>query len=164
MLELDTEVNIRASSYYLASTMRRCWRCGTETRIHGFVLPPGHEVLFVDDDDAAGDCWEAADEPSLLCYLGFLSPSAVIRMRIRTQYYQFRFSVTMASHYWVNCCEHCNATLGDFYTFEEPGEGFLAFTPEDAARIALTRIHEPFFASCGSWSVGVELFEFMRLI
>jgi hypothetical protein len=164
MLELDTAVNIRAPSYYLATTLRRCWRCGTETRVHGFVLPPGHEILNVDDDDATPDCWDTAEQPSLLSYLSFLTPSVVARMRARTRHYQFRFSATTASHYWMNGCEHCGAKLGDFYTFDEPGEGFLAFSPEEAARIALTRIDEPFAASCGNWSYGIELFEFMRLI
>lgn len=161
MSDTDAPVNIRAASYYLAATVRRCWRCGADTRVHGFALPPGHQRLYIDDDPAQ-DCWEEAEEPSLLSYLAFLAPGVVARMRARTPHYQLRYSATLAVHYWMNACEHCGAKLGDCVTFDEPGQGFLAFRPEEAARITLTRIDEPFAADCGSYSIGIEFFEYMQ--
>ncbi|CEE61958.1 DUF5710 domain-containing protein [Xanthomonas citri] len=39
------KVNIRASRYYVAETSRPCWKCTEQTRVYGFLLPAGHEVL-----------------------------------------------------------------------------------------------------------------------
>lgn len=162
MATIETTVNIRAASYHLVTTARACWRCGVSTPVYGFVLPAGHEVLQLDEDDAALDYWESADYPSLLSYIGYLTPPVVARISARAPHYRLRFSTTTALRYWMNGCEHCGAKLGDFFIFEEPGQGFLPFTAEQARQITVARVTEPFAAFCHSWSVGIELYEFMR--
>jgi hypothetical protein len=152
--------NVRAPSYFLAAAMLTCWRCRGPSRVHGFVLPPGHQTLYV-DDESGEESWEVADEPSLVCYLAYLAPAVVARIRARNPSYRYGLRRRMRTFYWVNFCEYCGAKLGDYDAFCEPGQGFMPLTREDAARITLTRVDEPFTASAGSWSIGVELFEFM---
>ena len=160
-LPSDDGVNVRSNSYFIATSTRRCWRCGADTRIHGFILPGNHEALY-DGDEPDEDIWEHCPEPSLPCYLDYLPPAVVARMHARTRHFRIGYSAVTQTYYWMNFCEHCDAKLGDHETFCEPGQGFLAFTLEDAARVTLSRIDEPFEASCGSYSVGVVLFEHMR--
>jgi hypothetical protein len=129
--------------------------------VHGFILPADHETLYVGEEPDA-DAWERAEEPTLLCYVDWLAPDVVMRIRAAAPCYRVAYSNVTGSFYWMNRCEHCDAPLGDHETFCEPGQGFLAFTIEDAHRVRLTHVEAPFTASCGSYSIGVTLFAEMR--
>jgi hypothetical protein len=157
----DSAPNVRAPSYFIAASTRSCWRCRATSRVHGFMLPAGHETLDGDGDAEAGD-WEPAEEPTLLCYLDWLAPAVVARIGALTPQYRIGYSKVTGSFYWMNRCEHCGAQFGDHETYCEPGQGFLAFTLEEARRITLLHVEEAFAASCGSYSIGVTLFEEMR--
>lgn len=153
--------NVRSPSYFLAASTRSCWRCRATSRVHGFILPRGHETLDV-IDEPGDECWETGEEPTLLCYLDYLLPAVAARIMALTPHYRVAYSRLTGSFYWMNFCEHCRAQLGDHETYCEPGQGFLAFTVEEARRINLTHVAEPFAASCGSYSIGVTLFAKMR--
>jgi hypothetical protein len=159
-LPAANQLNVRAPSYFLATASLPCWRCRGSSRVHGFALPAGHQTLCV-DDDSGDEAWEMADEPSFVCYLEYLPSAIVARIREHAASYRYAFRHRTQTFYWVNFCEYCDTKLGDYDTFCEPGQGFMPLTREDAARITLMRIHEPFSASAGGWSIGVELFEFM---
>ena len=66
-LPLAQRPTIRSASYFLATTVRQCWRCCAQTHVWAIMLPAGHEVLYV-EDDPTGDHWELIDEPTLLSY------------------------------------------------------------------------------------------------
>jgi len=156
-------VNVRSPSFFIATSNRQCWRCDRQTAVHGFILPAGHETLYV--GEAPGDdLWETADEPSLISYIGYLPAAVAKTMQACTRHYRISYSMVTHTFYWMNRCEHCSAKLGDHETFDEPGEGFLAFTLEDARRVSLTHVAEPFQASCGSYTIGVVMFEQMVLL
>lgn len=154
-------VNVRSPSYYIAASSRDCWQCQKTTAVHGFILPAGHETLYV-GEEPENDVWERAEDPTVLSYIDYLAPRLVARMQAQTAHYRIGYSGVTRTFYWMNRCERCGAKLGDHETFSEPGEGFLAFTLEDARRIRLTHVPEPFSASCGSYTMGVVLFERMR--
>jgi len=156
------ELNVRSPSYYFGASTHECGHCGGTTKVHGFVLPAGHAVLNVADFEDE-DEWEVGDEPSLLCDLAYVIPS--VARFVAALAPNFRPGVRSAadSETWLNFCEHCGAALDDNEIFCEPGMGFLAFTEEDARRIALLRVHEEFGAICGSFSIGVALIEEMAV-
>jgi hypothetical protein len=160
-LPTDEAPNVRSATYFIASSTRRCWRCGATGPVHGFILPPGHETLD-SFDDAGPEIWEPSEEPTLLCYLEWLAPEIAARITGLTERYRITYSQDTGSFYWMNRCAHCDAAFGDHETYCEPGQGFLAFTLEDARRITLHHVEEPFAARCGSYSIGVTLFEEMR--
>jgi hypothetical protein len=162
-LPADNPPNVRAPSYFIAASTRSCWRCSATSRVHGFILPPGHETLDAFEDPVE-EIWEPAEEPTLLCYLDYIAPSVVARITAMTPHYRVAYSKVTGSFYWMNLCEHCHAQLGDHETYCEPGQGFLAFTIEEARRISLAHFDEAFAASCASYSIGVTLFEKMRRI
>jgi hypothetical protein len=160
-LPADNAPNVRAPSYFIATSTRSCWRCPAKSRVHGIILPAGHETLYAGEEPDE-DSWELAEEPTLLCYLDYLAPAVARRMTALTPYYRIAYSKMTGSFHWMNFCEHCGAHLGDHETYCEPGQGFLAFTIEEARRISLAHVAEPFAASCGSYSIGVTLFDRMR--
>ena len=154
--------NVRASSFLIATATLNCWRCRGASRIHGFALPPGHETLDV--EDASGEeSWESNDEPTFLCYLDFASPDAIEAMRRRTCCYRYTYRRRTQTFYWANSCEFCGTKLGDYDAFCEPGQGFMPLTRDEAGLISLMPVDAPFAASAGGWSLGVELFEYMRI-
>ncbi|MBS0393056.1 MAG: conjugal transfer protein TraC [Proteobacteria bacterium] len=155
------EPNVRGPAYFLAASASRCWRCSVRSRVHGFILPAGHETLF-DDDESDDWTWELAEEPSILCYVDWLAPAVAQRVAALTPHYRIGHSRLTGSQYWMNHCDHCGAEFDDHETFCEPGQGFLAFTREDAQRVELQHVAEAFAASCGSYSIGVTLFDEMR--
>ncbi len=154
------QLNVRAPGYFLAASSLPCWRCRGRSRVHGLALPAGHETLYI-DDESGEESWEVADEAAFVCYLEYLLPAAVARIRAHTGNYRYAFRRRTQTFYWVNFCEHCGAKLGDYDAFCEPGQGFMPLTRAEATRITLTRVNEPFAASAGGWSIGVDLFEFM---
>lgn len=155
--------NIRAGSYFLAESTRKCWRCSRETRVFAIMLPASHEVLDVDDDPAC-DEWRVAEEPTVLSYVGHLADPIPERLRVLAPHYRRDFSRTTGSFYWMSHCEHCQAKQGDFELIEESDSAFNPATPERAERILLREIAEPFAACCGGYTCGIELFELMRQI
>ena len=143
--------NIRAEQWFLATTTRECWRCHVSSRVFGIVLPEGHEALIV-ADDPDNDCWQPGDLPAILSYVTDVPESVAKHLRSLAPRYRVDYSQTIDSFYWMNHCEHCEAKLGDFETFQEYGVGFGAM----GDRIRLLKMPEPFFASCGSYSEGAS--------
>jgi hypothetical protein len=152
--------NIRAPSYFIAEASRTCWRCSGPSQVHGFALPPGHETLYVDDETGV-ETWESSDEPTFVCYLDYVLPTAIARIRQITTNFRFGYRRRTRSFYWVNFCSFCGTKLGDYDTFCEPGQGFMPLTREEAAHIALVRVPESFESAAGGWSLGADLFDAM---
>ncbi len=161
-IPLPAELNVRSPWYYFGSSTHSCPHCEQQTAVHGFVLPAGHSVLNVADfeDD---DQWEVGEEPSLLCEVEYLIPSVARRVEFLAPNYRPGSLAGSVSETWLNFCEHCGAALDDNEVFCEPGMGFLAFTEEDARRVALLTVGEEFGARCGSFSLGVALIEEMAV-
>jgi Domain of unknown function (DUF5710) len=142
--------NVRAPFWYLARSMRVCWRCKASTQVFAILLPAAYEALFV-GDDPADDCWERAEAPTVLSYVVEVPLSAAAHLRTYARPYRIDFSNTTRSRYWMNHCEHCDSRLGDFETLQEYG---TFYEPDGTLPAALQvwRIDEPFTASCGSHS------------
>jgi Domain of unknown function (DUF5710) len=153
--------NIWARSYFLAQSVRECWRCGRLTRVFAIMLPAGHEGLWV-ADDPVDDEWQRGEEPTLLSYVEQVEEPVAERLRVLAPPYWVDHSHTTGTFYWMNHCEACLAKLGDFETVEEWDSAFTPATTEHAAAILLRRIGEPFAARCVSYTDGVHLFGRMR--
>jgi hypothetical protein len=161
-IPVPPDLNVRAPWYFLGTSTHECEHCGLETKVHGFVLPAGHAVLNVGDFEEE-DEWEVGDEPSLLCSVEYVIPSVARLVTSLAPTFRPGFLHPADSECWLNFCEHCGAALDDEEIFCEPGMGFLAFTEEDARRVALLTVREEFGAVCGSFSMGVALIEEMAV-
>jgi hypothetical protein len=143
--------NIRAEQWYLATAIRECWRCHVSSRVYGIVLPEGHEVWVV-EDDPNDDSWERSELPTILSYVADVAQPIANCLRAIAPRYRIDYSQTTQSFYWMNHCEHCEAKLGDFETFQEHGVGFGV----GRDKIRLQEMLESFSASCGSYSLGFD--------
>lgn len=176
--------NMRASSYFVASTSTCCWKCGEQTNVFCFLLPAGHETLEPVDEEDAGfgpddefdeanfTAWAISPEssewvvsglPAKIEYVEYLSPVVAARMAGISLRYRVDRSQTINSTYWINHCVSCGAKQGDNELHSFQG-AFCPTSAEEASRITVSHFKEPFFAYSGTLSFGVELFESMCLI
>ena len=142
--------NVRASHWFLATTTRECWRCHASSLVFGIAIPVGHDVLIV-EDDPEDDYWQLAELPAILSYVTDVADSVAKRLQQIAPRYRIDYSQTTHSFYRMNHCEHCEAKLGDFETFQEYGVGFGAM----GDKTRLLEMPGPFSASCGSYSEGI---------
>jgi len=154
-------VGIYSSCYFIAQTIRSCWKCGEHTRVYGFILPAGHKTLEHCDDNVA-DSWYYHDEPAVICYITDLIPTVMERIKTFSQYYRVDFSKTTQSSYWMNHCEQCGIKQGDFGMYCEPQGAFFPMDEQSASRLTLHGFIEPF--SCNGDRVYYDnyLLECMR--
>lgn len=153
------EINVRASSYFMAQSFTCCWKCRELTRVYGLILPAGHESLESGDDD--DDYWYRHDEPTILHYVTDLLPGVANRIRVMSKHYRVDFSKTTGSSYWMNHCEACGMKQGDFELFCEPGGAFFPMDEREASQIVLHTFSEA-FAGCADTSYGDHIFNTMR--
>lgn len=149
----SAEFNARSGRYFIAKAPHKCWKCGKETPVFGFLLPPGHEELDMDDDDPAKDVLAAVDYYAMPNYIDKLTPAVLSRMRALAPRYTRDFSQTTQDSYFMNHCERCGMKQGDFNLYSEPGSGLFPMTPEEAGRIELIEVQEE-FACSGGMSMG----------
>jgi len=182
-LPQEPDINIRAPDYFITESSESCWKCGKTTRVYGLLLPAGHETLepideadagFGSDDQfdkadfqswldsAESSRWSQSDDPTIIHYVTHISPSVITHIQRLTRSYRVDFSKTTQSSYLMNHCEHCGMKQGDFSMYCEPQGAFFSLNQQDASRIVLHLVPEPFHGDFGSYSYGVELIEYMR--
>lgn len=145
----SAEFNARSDRYFIAKGMHSCWKCGKDTTVFGFLLPPGHEQLNMDDDDPGKDEWVSMDDYCTVDYVEKLLPAVLSRIRAMAPRYQRDFSKTTQDSYFMNHCDHCGMKQGDFNLFSEPGSCFFPTNEAEAAQVELIEVHEEFACSAG---------------
>jgi Domain of unknown function (DUF5710) len=162
--EDSIEVNLRASSYYIAVSARSCWKCQQKTKVYAFILPSGFEA-FSCGEEPQDDCWVSYELPSPLTYITKLPRHAQEALSSITKNCYRDYSNTTHSSYWMNHCEHCKALLGDFDTIED-GAAFSPMSPGDAEKISLHHFNVPFEGN-GShfeYNSSMEFFKYMKKV
>jgi hypothetical protein len=152
-------VNARAHHYYLLEGVQPCTGCGGKSRVHGIVLPTGHEVRLQGEEDL-DDGWERSDEPSLLAFVTSLAPSVATRMRQETYCYRARYTFPVPSYH--NHCQWCGAMFDDYALYATPGYGFDVLSETEAAAIEVTVVHSGFAGAADHFSYGVAFLDAMR--
>ncbi len=97
------------------------------TPVVGFLVPAGHETLWVDDDPGQ-DEWERQDCASLVSNISRLAPAAARAQSLSPHYGLGRTKT--GGNYLMNSCAHCRAAQGDFFLYGEPGGAFFPRHPK----------------------------------
>lgn len=171
----EPDIQIRSSRYFIAESATKCWKCGQSTKVYGFVVPSGHEVLeeidvdasekfFANDDEYKAWCkspesvelrWVSSEEPTIIHFVDHIPPAVALKMQGLSRHYRVDYSKQADGSYWMNHCEHCGMKQGDFNQYAEPGGAFFPVTAEEAFRITLYQVDEPFSASYGASSASM---------
>ena len=158
-----SDINVRASIYFIAQSESHCWKCRERTRVYGLILPEGHETLEANDEDDDRDVWYRHDEPTIAHYVTELRPAVSTRIKAMTQHYRVDFSKTTCTSYWMNHCQACGMKQGDFELFCEPDGAFFPMDERAASQIVLHTFVEP-FGGCADTSYGDHFINYMRRV
>ncbi|MDC9622448.1 DUF5710 domain-containing protein [Xenorhabdus sp. XENO-7] len=142
--------NVHAEYWYLAQTQTACPHCQENTTVTACMLPAGHKLLEADSDDEPNTeiDYTEQDRPAFLFYLADLP--TLMRNVLPGFHHRLRKVVSqpLQRQHWINHCEHCDAPLDDTELFTEIGGAFFPASKEQAARIQLHRIDQPFVGYC----------------
>jgi hypothetical protein len=168
-LEPEPEYPLRSPYYFLVESKSDCWKCGSSTRVHAFMLPEEHEQFEYADETDEGftlgsprGYWERYGERGKVSNVYGLSPSVLAQLRSHTSGYKPAYSQQAGETYYMNHCEHCGAKLGDFYMHSEPGGAFFPTSPAEASIMVLHKVEAPFEANGSMGYASDDFFEFMQ--
>jgi hypothetical protein len=163
---LRSDFNIRSRHYFIAEAISACGCCGDSTRVVALALPPGHELLGLDEgaerEEFAQDIWESAPCNAFLFYVEHLSDSVQHRLKERSTDYRLVYSASTLGSYWANHCEKCGSLLEDHELFCEPEGAFLPASEARATDIKLLRVEEPLEAAAAGYAQEPEFFSSME--
>jgi hypothetical protein len=155
-LNIGMEANFRSRGYFVVRTSGKCPSCRASTPLVALALPPEHEILCMEADEAsenaAPDTWEAAGCSALLFYVASLPESAKRRVAQFSHLYRYACSAATQESHWANHCEQCGSLLEDHDLFCEPDGAFLPMSGASASDIEVIWIDEPIEAAAGGYS------------
>lgn len=157
------EYSVRAPHYFIIKSQTGCWRCKEITSVFSFLLPPEYEYYESDAEDIG--YWISPGVFSITSMVDGLAVSVISHMQKMTKKYRIAYSKKAGVRYYMNHCEHCNATQGDFYLHNEPGGAFFPTDQWDAQRISIYPVDSPFMGNCDLGFHSEDYFyESMRII
>jgi len=159
--QASASVNARAHSYLLLETRHTCEHCAGEARVHGIVLPAGHEVRMLGDGPGE-DEWERSDDPTLLSFVTSLDVSVAQRLRQVSFFYRQRSAFFGSVPYFYNHCDQCGGCLSEHALFGTPGFGFDVLSDGEARAIDVTTVYAGFAGCAEHFSYGVSFLDAMH--
>lgn len=148
---------IRSINYFIACSHTSCWKCQQLTKVFAFILPEEHQEYVFSDYEGEDGYWSNYDAIGTMSNVTGLELSVWKRLQTFTQLYKPAYSKQAGGRYFMNHCEHCNATQGDFFMHNEPGGAFFPTTVAEAERITVYQIAGPFEGN-GSMAYSSEDF------
>ena len=160
-------VNFRAAHYWIARTAGLCPRCHGDTPLVALMLPPDHEALSVDEDDASpgvdvvsgSDIWESVPRHAFLFYVESLPGEARRHLQALAPKYRFAASPATRGAYWANHCARCDSFQEDQDLFCEPEGAFSPVSSSAASGIELLPVAEAIEASAAGYALDPQFVE-----
>jgi len=160
-------INFRAPTYYIARTAGVCPHCHSDTPLVALMLPPGHEALSVDEEDASpgvdvpsgSDIWESVPRHAFLFYVESLPDEARRHLQALAPNYRFAASPATRGDYWANHCARCDAFQEDQDLFCEPEGAFSPVSSAAASSIELLSMSEALEVFAAGYALDPQFVE-----
>lgn len=158
-----------AIGFCLAINRQQCWKCSRNTSVFCIAARDGYlaqDLLYEDEASGKVDSvvWTPINTGTFIGNLTLLNGSVRRLLAERCPTYRIDFSRTAESSYFMNHCEYCDATLGDFYMHNEPGGAFFPTTEDEARQIELWRVDLPLLAQGSAAFTSPDLTHFCTYI
>jgi hypothetical protein len=147
--------NVRAKTYYVASTIAPCQHCGLSTNLLALAVPCGHETRDPDEPDE----WQLARTGAFLFHIEHLPEGVGSRLSHLSRNFRFPNGADARNSYCTNHCEHCGELLDDQELHCEMDGAFVPSSEMAAARVQLLQVQEPFEAVAHGYAVDPEFFQ-----
>ena len=138
---------------YLVVTQQNCWKCKKKTNVIGFCIPERIEFYntpLIEWQNGKFDTEsedynfkkfffskEKFDIEDIFSYeiLNLGNFSEKLLKLIQKEYnYKLKYSKSIGSSYYANCCEYCNALQGDNFLFDDKLSSPFYVTNKDMAK------------------------------
>lgn len=167
MSEDAVEINVRSPRYWIASAPAVCSVCGECVTVSSLAVTAGHETLEL-AEEPADDAWSGATGAAFLFFVEYLSEGVRRQLSALAPAYRPRSDAGGEADsgelpHWVNHCDRCGAAFDEQALFGELGGAFVPATPQEASRVRLLCIDEPFEAAVGGYCHEPEFFGSMSV-
>lgn len=145
------------TSIYIVVGEKRCWNCKEKTTVVALGVPYGEPYQLSEDDIAEGVY--SGYDPSTYDALALLPRLAAtpkeLRDYLEERYsYKPKYSKTTKLLQLNNCCDCCDALLGEFFEFNEPDGCFFINDESDLEKLRFYELEVPgaIFGFVNTWS------------
>lgn len=130
----ETEFTLRAlAPFYLMKSKETCWKCEQVSEVISFAA------------DGVEEEGNLINQFVTFFYVALL-PERLQRFLAENYInYFLDYSNTTKSNYYINHCQHCAVSLGDFFMHNEPGGSFDPLIEEVAKEIELIELKDSGF-------------------
>lgn len=137
ILKDKSEAAILCDYIYIIEGIHNCFKCGNENRVIGFGLENYYE--FGDYEDIKNGFEYYSGEIHIASHINSM-PNKILKYVQENYNYKLRYSKTVESSYYANCCQNCDVLQGDFFLFSEVDSPFWIEDEEAAKKLKLYRI------------------------
>lgn len=118
---------------YVIEGLRKCYKCGRNTRVVAFGIENFFE--FANPKDIGPKFSYNEGVIRILPHL-FPFPEKLLAYVSEKYNYHEAYSHTIKASYLANNCDHCDALQGDWFLFEEPDSPFFFFDENDVPKLS----------------------------
>lgn len=137
ILKDKSEAVILCDYVYIIEGIHNCFKCGNETRVIGFGLENYYE--FGDYEDIKDGFEYYGGEIHIASHINPM-PNNILKYIKEKYNYKIRYSKTIESSYYANCCQNCDVLQGDFFLFSEVDSPFWIEDEQAAKKLKLYKI------------------------
>lgn len=125
--------NVKSNKFYLAESLRKCWKCSKDTKVFGILL---REYLSTFDIEVQAINHEVIyfNTGCFLAVISEINSNVINEINNITKTYYFDYSKTEAKRYLINHCEFCKSIQGDYFLFSDETNGCFCSEIEDSCR------------------------------
>ncbi|WP_153899428.1 DUF5710 domain-containing protein [Pseudomonas aeruginosa] len=144
--EWNIDPNLASDHFYILSTPARCWKCKSPTIVYALGLPAGHEYSEYRDSNNR-KIWNTATWQAITSFVRRIPRSVFILLNEKAPGYKPAYSAQAGYRYFMNRCDVCGTTIGDFPMHNEPGGEFHPANINEMKHIKVERIDSEFEAN-----------------
>jgi len=147
----EWEPNIVANYYYIAESIKTCWKCKRETPVHTF---------FITKYEINDEKWEEQVIPTFISNIVKINKEALNTIQVYNNGYFQDFTKTSQTKYYMNHCKYCKAKQGDFNLHNEPNIAFMPVNEEGLKKMKFYPVKERLEVEGGySWNSFITSLE-----
>ena len=139
------DYTIRSKQYAIVYADHICFKCKSPMIFSGFMLPPRHEELWIDEEPEL-DEWEVQQVSVMLFDIVSITDQALSNMRDVNPNYKVSVNGEGISHY-ENCCPSCSAIQSYRYLYRS-GSPLYPSTIE-----GVLNINVKVYTSSNDWNI-----------
>ena len=130
----ESKLNLHLQAPLLFVLYREfCWKCGTTMPIVALAADEYEVTTFNDDDEEEIESYSFG----LFHYIATIPDLVSGVIAEQFPFFQYKYSNTMKTKFWLNVCPKCKAAQGDHFIHCEMGEGFGVTSAQEASKILI---------------------------